>query len=199
MRIIKLGCIILLLPLISIGILPYLYTPPALSEQKIQVYEKVVTFVKKHKIGEKNIVLSYPVIEWNGYSYYVFMDKEVKKLQPLFSLNDIQQIKALTPILSDVYCDHVEIESNMIMFYSRWRFILPPPAGVLYSLKGTNPNVVGGPIVAKMRPYYRITGKWYASRKLIYRFRRGFHFGSVEPIPKSLVDLTLSTHWLDNK
>lgn len=195
MRILKRFCIVVLLASILIWILPYLYTPPALDKQKVSVYSKVNVLMKNHAEWGRDVVLDYPLIQLDGHSFFVDIDEDKKRLHHLLTPKDIQQIKEISSLTESVHCDRVEIESNMLMFYTDWNLILPPPAGVLYSLKGENPNIAGGETVTKMRPYYRITGKWYASRKLINRLNRG----PQAPVPKSLVDLTLSTHWLDNK
>ena len=148
--------------LLLLNLVPYLYRPPALTNEKLQVYSAVVNFIKTHRhVGRIRLYSSgrvgvNTVVHWS----------DSGGLSAYYSKPAIQRINTLCTELERVNCHRAESEGEMILFYPRYSYIAPHPAGVLYSLDGRDPNLVGGPLVVGARPFRRLRGNWYTSKEI---------------------------------
>jgi len=161
------GC---LSPLLLFGlfqILPYLYSPPALTNEKYRVYSQVVVFMKQHP-ESKNIGMGYGELDiGTDAADNLVTGRRGLTLKEVFSPGDIAQAQKLLTELSNVGCRYAKRSNSLVLFYPQQPFLQPQPAGVVFSLDGKNPNHVTDEWNAQYRPFEAIVGNWYAARKLI--------------------------------
>lgn len=165
----------------------YVYTPPALTCKKFEVYNEVVKFVRNHRsLGNMRIHYGYPNIQIADYNYAPFMRSSKNELLRLLNEEDIRHVSNIASQLGQVGCNRFQSEGDMILFYTDKTFFMPLAPGVVYSMDGKDPNLSSNPLTNSMSPFIRIKGDWYASRKLIIRWHPAFQ----SPVPKSLIDLS---------
>jgi len=204
-------------PFLIFNILPYIYTPPALTPENFVVYNECIEFAKAQD-EHRNFMLTRRVKVLIGCGFRedhgvekleaddVFYDR--KGLRKLFSEDEIIEIEKIAKQLHSVDSVAFQIDNDMLLFYKFDNNILPsitpPPAqrisilptrpGVLYSLNGSNPNEVDSEAVNANKPFIKIHGNWYMSRHLILAgTREDTHIS----IPKSLFDYSLRTESLN--
>ena len=174
--------------------LPHIYTPPALTSGNLTVYNECIGFARKHN-EYKNLRLWRGVIS-NGHDTIV-----TKKS---FSKNDIIKIDMLYNRLCGVRCVKFQRDNDMLLFYKlanssflldpSWPYFLPVAAGALYSLSGENPNEIDSELLNAGKPFIRIDGDWYMSKRLMLT---GPRMDIQTSIPKSLFDHSLRTKGLN--
>lgn len=197
--------------------LPYIYTPPALTQENLVVYNECIEFAKVQD-EHRNFMLTrrVKVLIGCGFQKDRGLEKLVaddifagsERLRKLFSEDEIVEIEKLAKQLHSVDSVAFQIDNDMLLFYTFDNDILPsispPPAqrisilstraGVLYSLNGRNPNEVDSEAINANKPFIKIQGNWYMSRNLILSGSR--ETGHVS-IPKSLFDYSLRTEGIN--
>ncbi len=175
MKTFKKACFLLfgvpLVFLLVVNILPHLYTPPALPQNKRAVYDRVVAFVEnRRELGNIELTSS-------GKIYIqrrpLWLDDR-QYLPGFLSDEDIALLLELWQAMQKVGCAQIETEGDMMIFQPAFSYLLPHPPRVLYSLKGNNPNNTGGRLVRPLRPYYQLEGNWYATSKYPGPWRGGY-------------------------
>lgn len=163
--------------------LPYVYTPPALTSDRLLTYNQCIQFVKEHD-EHKDITL----FRWGWFSE---MNKGVPK-------DESSEMKALWSRLSKelraLKFQKTQRDGNMLLFYNNANSILPVPPGVLYSLDGENPNTIDSELLNASKPFIRISGDWYLSRRLVLVGRR-LNISIYNP--KSIIDHSLRIEGLN--
>ncbi|MBA7625939.1 hypothetical protein ES703_33373 [subsurface metagenome] len=164
--------------------LPYIYTPPAITPNNIAVYKECIQFVRNHD-SYKNLRLLRGLL-FDGRKRIETQDGAI-------------EIKVLCHRLYGIRCIKLQRDSNMVLFYKMANSVFPgfPPSflsvmpespGVLYSLKGKDPNEIDSEVLNAVKPFTRIYGNWYMSRRLMLA-------GPRADIPvsssKSLIDNSL--------
>lgn len=177
-------------------ILPYVYTPPALTSDRLLTYNKCIQFVKEHD-EYKDITL----FRWGWVSYKTCFSVKLFSHNSnlhVFSKDDLAEMKALwrrlSRELSALKFQKAQRDRNMLVFYNNGNSILPVPPGVLYSLDGENPNTIDSELLNASKPFIRISGDWYVSRRLLLVGNR-----TNIPIynPISIIDHSLKIESLD--
>ena len=201
---------ILLLILIPIGlhlILPLIYTPPALTPENMVVYTKCIKFAKDHD-KDKTLMLNRGARVVIGGKFYMLSKGntfERNRARAVFSEEEIIEMETLCHQLYKVRCVQFLRHNDMLLFGKMASSILPldpgflyafdpVSPGVLYSLNGKNPNEIDSEILNDCKPFIKIHGDWYMSRRLIWAGPRSEHHVSI---PKSLIDHSLRTEGLD--
>jgi len=177
--------------------LPYVYTPPALTSDRLSTYNQCIQFVKEHD-EYKDLTL----FRWgwksrmNNTFFSVGLFGPRSNIQGV-STDEFSEMKdlyiQLSRELSSSKIRKVQRDGNMLVFYTNGNFILPVPPGVLYSLDGENPNTIDSELLDASKPFIRIAGDWYMSRRLVLVGLR-----AEIPIynPKSIIDHSLRTEGL---
>lgn len=190
-RTIKRGCLVICLtPLtlvLLVNVAPYCYTPPALTRQKIEAYSAIVDFIKAHRGIKSMRLIGDGTIDVNeDRGLYLYGDYGPHWARKYLSEADIARVKRLCKGLYSVHCQYARSENGVILFYPDKNEIMRSPAGVLYSIDGTDPNIKGDTLTISNKPFKKIGGDWYASRRIVLRASP-----IQTPVPKSLIDLTL--------
>jgi hypothetical protein len=188
-------------------VLPYIYTPPALTADNLQVYNRCIQFAKKHG-DDKTLVLGRGArVLINGKLYMLSPGNvfERNRARKVFSEDEITQMETLCRQLYAVRCAIFKRDNDILLFYRMANAILPIGPldvgrilpigpGVAYSLAGRNPNEIESGVPNTKKLFVKIIGNWYMSRRLILVGPRSAIAGSI---PKSLIDHSLRTEGLD--
>lgn len=174
--------------------LSYIYTPPALTQENLAVFNKCIKFMKRHNEYKTWGFQHFPKYVFvNDEKYVVDVPASRHDLRELFSEDEIIELEKLVKSVFQIGYLRVERKDNVVLFYNGKNFILPGAPGVLYSLNGENPNEADFKVLNKNKPFIRINQNWYMSRKLVL---------SIYPrwktsIPKSLIDHSLHIKGVD--
>jgi len=136
--------------------LGYVYTPPALTPEKIIVYTEFIKFAQDHPEYSR-----IHVDMFRGRRAELY-DPSTKKEGPSIDselLNISRDFKRISCIRADKYYWY-------IIFMPRPNYILPTTPGVLYSLDGENPNDVDDEYLNSKKPFFQIKDSWFTSRAL---------------------------------
>lgn len=171
--------------------LPYVYTPPALTSDRLLTYNKCIQFVKDHD-EYKDLTL----FRWG----WAPLKNKTRPdgMRKVFTKDELSEMKSfwrrLSRELSALKFQKAQRDGNMLLFYTNGNSILPVPPGVLYSLDGENPNTIDSELLNASKPFIRISGDWYMSRHLVLVGRR-----ANIPIynPKSIIDHSLRIEGLN--
>jgi hypothetical protein len=130
---------------------------------------------------------------------------ERERASKVLSEQEITEMEDLCHQLFRVRCVLFQRDNDFLLFYKMasspelldpgFRYVfVPTSAGVLYSLKGENPNEIDSEVLNDGKPFLKIVGNWYMSRHLILIGPR-----SDKPvsIPSSLIDHSLRVDRLD--
>jgi hypothetical protein len=180
--------------------LPYIYCPPALTADKLTVFNKCIAFAQARDT-DKTLFLargSRVVIDGNFYMLSKGNSFERDRAEKVFTQEDIGQMVGLCRKLFEVKCGVFKRHGDMLLFYSlanplmpmfapEWSF-LPVSPGVLYSLSGENPNEIKDELIGSHKPFFKIKGNWYMSRRLLLG---GPRWDNQTSIPKALIDHSL--------
>lgn len=170
--------------------LPFIYTPPALNSANLKVYNQCLNLLKSH--GEHEYFkLNYSVWISLGADFEMIPYDDTEEY---FTKEEIIKIRELRDKLYKVKCFQVQRVKDFVLFYKDANYILPVGPGVVYSLNGENPNESGRDALNAAKPFTRIAGNWYLSRKLMLQGPRTSH---EEFNPKSLIDHSLRIEGLD--
>lgn len=164
--------------------LPCIYTPGAITSEKLHLFERCIKIMKEHD-EHLNLV-------WDTATGHIFVPINGGE-EPCFSDDEIAETQNISKYLNKLNCYIVERKNNVVLFRIRTNYILPDSPGVIYSLNGQNPNEIDNELMNKYKPFIRILGNWYMSRKLINRNWRDLKY----PIPKSIFDHSLQTKNVD--
>ena len=195
--------------------LPFIYTPPALTPEKLSVFNKCIEFVKNHN-NFKNLSLArWRWVSISGDGFYLLRSSstlELDKTKEFFSESEISEMEILAKQLHSINCQKFRRDNDIVLFYRTLTPIPPAPKtpyglfsylprvayailrilplgpGVAYSLNGKNPNEIGNDELNAAKPFIHISGNWYMSRKLVLR---GVRSDVQFSIPKSLIDHSL--------
>ncbi len=181
--------------------LPYVYTPPALTSDRLLTYNKCIQFVKEHD-EYKDITLFRRgwVSDMNKISFSVGrgLFGHRSNIQG-FSRDEFSEMEALFRQLSREFSSSkihkTQRDGNMLLFYNNANSILPVPPGVLYSLDGENPNTIDSEVLNASKPFIRISGHWYMSRRLVLAGLGPTHRSIYTP--KSIIDHSLRIEGLN--
>jgi hypothetical protein len=209
-----LGCVfsILLVPVLSvlllvagrlfiINLLPYIYTPPALTSKNLAIYNECIKFAEDHSEYKDLKMLRRGWVWING----VLHGADYPYLKGVLSDQEIHRLINLIRKLKGVKCEKFERHNDMFVFYKAATsnllaypedilWLLPPGPGVVYSLNGDDPNEIESQFLNVAKPYIRITDNWYISRHLMLAGSRSDMPASV---PKSLFDHSLGIDGID--
>jgi len=200
-----------------------LYTPPALTSENFPVYSKFVDFAKKYTdvnefacivmisvCGDANTVcLKARIYTDNICEILADWHVPVKvKLDAIDKANDIADkflatqndlkytAKDMAHQLLDIDCVRFYKTHDIVMFYKAYEpFFHKMRPGVVYSLSGRNPSEIQSNILNQYKPFLKIEGNWYASRRLMLDDPR-FRLRHVS-LPKSLIDCSASLQEID--
>jgi len=168
----------------------YVYTPPALTQDRLLVFERCVNFVRSHE-EHKDLWLNMQGdvrFGKHGFSIKPLYTFE-KGLDAFFSKSEIADIEAICKGLRKSECVYAFRKDNIVLFCSFSVFFFGRP-GVAYSLYGENPNDIDNEDLNKYKPFLRIRDDWYMSRKLHVLWRRT-DLDKPISVPKSLIDHSL--------
>lgn len=163
-------------------LLEHIYTPPALSREKMVAY---TGFVK--------VVEAYPEYRRVRLDIYnrrsvEFYDSYAEKKDPSKGVIE-DDLFSISRDFKRVGCFYAEKYNWYVVFFPRRNYIMPTSPGVLYSLDGRNPNEVDDEFLNSNKPFILIKDRWYMSRQLVMSpFRK---IDDKWPLPESLIDHSL--------
>jgi hypothetical protein len=180
---------------VGLGIVcTYMYTPPALTDANLRVYNACVHFAKAHPTLD-----SFELTEPNRMvigddSFFIDSSSFAGKTKAFFAPNDIDELKKLWRQLGIIGCRKFQKDDNILLFYNDASGVLPASPGVVYFLSSKNPNEIQSELLNTVKPLTKIADDWYMSRNLVLRGRRTV---SQICIPKSLIDRSLQIDGID--
>lgn len=187
--------LIYMLQLLLSAILPLIYTPPALTSNKLAIYNNCIKFINNHGQYKELFLTCRGEVAPEDEIYMLDSSASMKNLKKFFSEDEIVEIKQLSEQLDEINCVYFQRKDNLVLFVKRTNYILPSSPGVLYSLDGSNPNEFDDEFLNATKPFVKIKGNWYMSRLLIVR--RFFRKTVDIPVPKSLIDHSLKVEGLN--
>jgi hypothetical protein len=175
--------------------LEHIYTPPALTKEKADVYLRFLGIVGKYPEYEKLSLDRWGRLSLDMRWSLFFLDKPsyLKELEQKrgFSKEDLVELTRISRDFKRVGCLFARRYSGVVVFVPRRNHIMPTRPGVLYSLDCVNPNHVDNEFLNPKKSFIPIGGRWYASKQLVASPFREIDDGS--PLPKSLIDHSLRT------
>jgi hypothetical protein len=206
-RFLLIGLIFILIPafliiirMILVVAFPYVYTPSALTPENLTVYNTCIQFAKNHD-GDKTLTFGRgagAVI--NGHFYILRESNPLRlRVREVLTEQEIAEILNLCHQLFEIRCVLFKRDNDTLLFY-KWKisglpvdpleltYVIPIGPGVLYSLNGENPNEIESKILNEAKPFIKIAGNWYTSRRLMLAGPRSDIQASI---PKSLIDHSL--------
>lgn len=185
--------------------LPYIYTPPALTQSNLAVYNKCIEFAKNHNEYKDLMLARGGIVSIDGASYVLPKPFNIGHAEKVFSRDDVTELTKLCSQLLKVGCAKFQRDDDMLLFYkmaepiSPMSFsgifaVLPVGPGVLYSLNGRNPNEVDSEILEASKAFVKINNNWYVSRRLMLSGPRSEFRASA---PRSLIDRSLRIDGID--
>jgi hypothetical protein len=194
-------------PVVLEPTLPFIYTPPAITQESLKVYKACIKFVESHQdYGDLSLTGRWrPSVSFGGNSYSPRHHVRVKEA---FSEAERMKMEELGGGLSRIRCHKFQRDNDMVLFYRMAlyslpfipfdpldsRSFLPIAPGVLYSLNGKNPNEINSEVLNAGKPFVRVAGNWYMSRHLSLR---GMRLDTRYYVPKSLIDRSLRIDGVD--
>lgn len=189
------------------GILPYIYCPPALTPDKLPVFNECIAFAQTRN-EDKTLGLGiglWVTVDGNPYKLSKGNSFEWKRAEKALTQEEIIQMEDLCRKLYGVKCPLFRRHGDLLLFYNMtncvapmfapgWSF-LPVSPGVLYSLSGENPNEINDEFIDSLKPFFKIKGNWYVSRRLVKSPPR-YSSGSI---PKALFDHSLHLEGINFK
>lgn len=174
------------------------YTLPALTKQKLEVYNECISFLKGYPQYSQIKIVGGGGVEVNEEGYYI-LDSPYgrEKVKGYFSDEEIVKIEKIASLLKKVSCFSTAKDNDMILFRIRQRFIRPSAPGVLYSLSGRDPNNIDAQALNYNKPFIKIAGNWYASRGLYVSWNRKTNERGIDPLPPTLFDHSLDKSALE--
>jgi hypothetical protein len=162
------------------GMLESLYTPPALTQERVDVYRRFAAYAKAHD-AIKSIYLSpYGDAGFDGHEYH--LDD--------FVPYDSAPLKVICGQLEKVGCGLARKHGSSVLFIHEHNLLLPTPPGVLHVLDEHNPNEDADPNVAKYGPFEKVAPRWYVSMRLASP-ARGMKLEPIVPLPAGYIDRSL--------
>ena len=131
------------------------YTPPALSREKVVVYTRFVRLVEAHP-EYRRVHLDM----WGG--LWERIHDSVTE-QAGFSMDEDDELTRISQGFRQVNCVFAEMRDSYVVFMHMPNYILPTSPGVLYSLDGRNPNEVDDDFLNSKKPFFPIKDRWYTS------------------------------------
>lgn len=191
-----------LLTIFFMKALPWIYTPPALTEYRLVVFSEAVRLVEKYpEKMEDTTVFSRPEIAKNDENFPYYGDKEAeRRIRDYYGDELLEELKAFRIKLFKVRCNRMLCRQGFIYFFTQATHFLPDRPGVAYSLVGADPNDYILSPKNQLHVFVNLIGNWYMSRLLYVRNVR--HNNS--PIPYSIFDfsqqlpISLKNHRLEN-
>jgi len=174
-------------------VLSHVYTPRAITPRNVIILNGCIEFVKGHK-EFKSIVLRHGHILIEG---KIYLPKDLlyaEKTKDFFTESNVDILPSLFHQLDSIRFLQFQRECDMVLFYKKANRILPTHPGVAYSLNGENPNEIEAEALDALKPFTKIVGNWYVSRKLLLRGPRS---DIPTSIPKSLIDHSLRIDGID--
>jgi hypothetical protein len=183
---------------------PYIYMPPALTNENLKVYKECVEYVKNHEDLQNYIFKT----GW--------LDVRERPSEPnaqeslwktLVQISREPETEVIRKQCIQIMCPWFERRDNIVIFYKGNNPFIPETAkeiwhiwpsghGIAYSLNGQDPNQSDDPILVKYKPFVRIHGNWYLSRGL-FTVGNGRNYTSISPISWMLIDRSLSLDGID--
>jgi hypothetical protein len=162
-------------------ILPYLYTPSAITKSNIEVYRKCIELVN-HEPYVKKFTIGGWLRTTDG-RYNVLHKEGLKEASDTFSYDFIVQLRKLSVGMERVGCHDFEIMDGFVVFRTYPPRVLPSRPGVVFSIGGNNPeqNI----ILERFGPFIGISENWYISKKLIVC---GARYDKAYELPDSIID-----------
>ena len=171
-------------------ILSCIYAPPAINSENLIIFNDCVKFAKKYDEFENLVLWNGIISVGDGYHPPEHLIKE----KPFFSANEVAEIQRLAKTLSGLRYSKLQRDNNIVLFHKRINRILPTSPTVVYSLDGRNPDQIDSKALNVAKPFTKITGNWYTSRKLMFR---GLRPSIPTSTPKALFDRSLCIDGID--
>jgi hypothetical protein len=159
----------------------HIYTPPALTQEKVIVYSSFIRFIESHP--------EYSRVHLSMWGYPSATIHDSKRKQINFSRDEDDELNKISQGFREVGCMRAEKYSSYVAFISKRNYIMPTRPGVLYSLDGSNPNSIDDEFSNANIPFIQIREKWYMSRLLVTPLFR--KIDNKVPLPKSYIDHSL--------
>ncbi|MHC4103882.1 MAG: hypothetical protein ACYSR9_02990, partial [Planctomycetota bacterium] len=148
-----------------VGVLPYLYMPPAITSKNLDIYKECIELARNHNEYKNLGLLRKGWVTLDGTDYLSsFWPSQRKVLQEVFSEDELSKIKELATSLDRVMCPKFQRDGDFFLFYKsancffpmvprEFYYIFPAGHGVLYSLNSANPNEVDSEFLNGSKPF----------------------------------------------
>lgn len=160
------------------GVLQWVYTPAALSDEKAAIYTEFIRLVEAHP--EYTDVFLNRVGELRA--------EPVVGEKMTFTESEVTRLHCLAGRFRDVGCVFAQKGDSYVAFMADSTYILPASPGVVYSFDARHPNEMDNWFLNRYKPFVQIAGRWYTSRRLISSPYRKI---GLSPLPQSLIDRSL--------
>ncbi len=184
---------------------PYIYMPPALTNENLKVYKECVKYARDHEELKGLVFYMQGVVSESNVPSDPNTQESLWKA--LGQISKEPETAAIAKQLPAIMCPRFERYDDTVIFYKGnnpfipiiskeiWH-VWPSGHGVAYSLNGQDPNQSDDPILVKYKPFIRIRGNWYLSRGLLMS-GNGRTYYSIPAISKTLIDRSFSINGID--
>lgn len=181
---------------------PYIYMPPALTNENIDVYKRCIEFVRKHD-DLKDLVFYFGGVV----SQREISSEPNKQFEYLARIDREEETALISKELARIMCPRFERYDDFVFFYKGnnkyipltekevWH-AWPSGHGIVYSLNGSDPNQSQDPKLKIYKPFVKIYDNWYFSRALLMNGCEKQYF-LLEPVSKTLIDHSLNLDDID--
>ena len=158
-----------------------IYTPPALTQEKVIVYSRFVKFIETHP--------EYSRVHLSMWGYERLIRRDSLTRETVSSRTTDDELIEISKGFKKVSCMRAEKNKSYVVFISKRNYIMPTRPGVLYSLDGSNPNSIEDEFFNSNKPFIPIKEKWYMSRSLVTSLFR--KIDAKIPLSESYIDHSL--------
>jgi len=176
--------LLILFPFISDNIISYIYTPPAISKEKINLFKELYPIINKHQ----------DCIYWIITPSYSIITKRISKdkYEHIFTFKNNDFRKELLPIekkIKELKINFIKIIGPVVMLITASKILSPESPGLLFIIDNTDPNKIDNIEISQYKPFLKIMDHCYASKKMVcWQLTR-----DISSIPPSIFDYSYDT------
>ena len=142
----------------------HIYTPPALTQDKLSVFGQLVRLAERHPEHPDIFLNMRGDIRFGMAPYSANVPEDLKRIERDTRLTP-EECDALSMVLrgmKHVGCLYAYVKSPFVVFVPMRNYLLPTSPGVVYSLDGSNPNDGDADFLEGKRPFVLVKDGWYS-------------------------------------
>lgn len=187
-----------ILLILYIRLVPFVYTPPALTQKILDVYKQVIVLAEDSEadwtLKIRPCVKDAYFVPEGEFAIKVEIDN-LEKIQEYIPTLSARQLDRIILDLYGIDCYVVRKKDGFIYFIPYAKILKPCRAGIAYSLSGRNLEIHDIRNYLQRDVYFEIIHpRWFLSKDLVVT---GWRLDSQHTIPSSLFDFSKTSKDID--